>query len=743
MENILRDCAEKLLSAANSIVSAPSANSTQSSTPAPVVPAEPSSSSTFTPVITTTTNVPPTPTTTSYTALLEHRRLFGYRPPASTSRIGRQSHVMRSSARNMTAPYTKKSLAKNTFTRAFVCLSEVNKFCPPNAAERIRLSLSGLGEQTITFLKDGDAAHVHEKFLETFPNLVKGGGYEIMRTSDGNSKRLIDVPCPRGGYDVKFLKSALGQAKGYLRPLQKDIHLDNVTEMAQDLDCSPKVACVNCNEEIVMSAMRDHQQTCGGGPSGCQPTVSDRHSIQASIVDYMQSDHIVDQEAITILKNMFPETDTGLLSTACIEAVGDVNKAVDIVLARVMGTSQEEEQSNHAITNTAVSHTIELFDSDDSSDDEELNHSIAFPLPSQNTGSTDILSILKSLGKNLRGPYLRITTDANTMLSDALATYKNPKFNGSRPLRVSFANQPAIDTGGVSREFFDKVYEKLANGDDEAFGLFEGPPTKLLPAYSSRIVFSGIMEAIGKMIAHSISQCGIGFSKLSPACYWYIVYGDISKAIPYAQLADVHDQEVAGCLQKVINATSIMDVDDLNRDETFINILSDIGSTSILSLQNKDEIALCHFALNKRKVSLDQLKDGLKINGVLEAIMQHPEIMAPLFLWKEECINAEFVKSKLRFPEGCGDHVVKHLLLHFIDECREQELENFLSFTTGTVSVAGLRSITVKFDKSDGEIFASTCLKMLHLPNDVQFYDDFKEALKAVIMDHGTSFNTP
>lgn len=91
----------------------------------------------------------------------------------------------------------------------------------------------------------------------------------------------------------------------------------------------------------------------------------------------------------------------------------------------------------------------------------------------------------------------------------------------------------------------------LANGDNDGLRVFEGPPKRLLPTYSSRIVFSGIMEAIGKMIAHSVSQCGIGLSRLSPVCYWYIVYGDISKAISFAELSDVHDPEVAACLHKV------------------------------------------------------------------------------------------------------------------------------------------------------------------------------------------------
>lgn len=253
MENVLRDCAERLISAANSIVSIP-AGQTPTSTPVSGgtnVPAN-CASNTSTPSsaipVSSGISIPVAPhvpaalgvqTPTSSSALEEHRRLFGYRPPAATSR-SRQSHVSRAasanytSVRNITTPYSKKILKKNTFTKAFVCLSKVNQRSPPNAAERIRLSLAGLGEQKVTFLKNGNSSHVHEKLLETFPSLLAGGGYEILRTSDGNSKILIDVPCPPMGYDVNFLRSALGQAKGFLRPLQQDIKL-NDNEVTQVL----------------------------------------------------------------------------------------------------------------------------------------------------------------------------------------------------------------------------------------------------------------------------------------------------------------------------------------------------------------------------------------------------------------------------------------------------------------------------------------------------------------------------
>ena len=265
MENIMRDCAERLISAANGIVSFP-AGQTPASTPVHGginVPANgasatstivqlplpssaiPVSSGTPTPVAPPVPAAPGVQTPTLSSALQEHRRIFGYRPPAATR--SRQSHVSRAASasytnvRNITTPYSKASLKKNTFTKAFVCLSKVNQCSPPNAAERIRLSLAGSGEQKITLLKNGNSSHVHEKLLETFPSLMGGGGYEILRTSDGNSKTLINVPCPPMGYDVNFLKSALGQAKAFLRPLQQDIKLND-----------NQVAQVRCTSAIIL-----------------------------------------------------------------------------------------------------------------------------------------------------------------------------------------------------------------------------------------------------------------------------------------------------------------------------------------------------------------------------------------------------------------------------------------------------------------------------------------------------------
>ena len=95
------------------------------------------------------------------------------------------------------------------------------QLCLLSTSECIELTLNGLGEKKITFLKEGNAGDVHEKIIQCFPALHTG--YEILRVGDGRSKDLWLIPMPQNGFTVPYLKSVLGQAKGYLRPLQQDI----------------------------------------------------------------------------------------------------------------------------------------------------------------------------------------------------------------------------------------------------------------------------------------------------------------------------------------------------------------------------------------------------------------------------------------------------------------------------------------------------------------------------------------
>lgn len=112
------------------------------------------------------------------------------------------------------------------WSHRFVCLSDSEDCQTPNLDYKIVLKNAGLGEAEIAFQKDGNAEHFHQKLLETFPKLKDCGGYEVLRTAERSSHKLVVIPCPREGYSISVLKECLNQAKGYIRPVQSDLSLE-------------------------------------------------------------------------------------------------------------------------------------------------------------------------------------------------------------------------------------------------------------------------------------------------------------------------------------------------------------------------------------------------------------------------------------------------------------------------------------------------------------------------------------
>ena len=87
-------------------------------------------------------------------------------------------------------------------------------------------------------------------------------------------------------------------------------------------------------------------------------------------------------------------------------------------------------------------------------------------------------------------------------------------------MRVSIRGQPAIDAGGVRRQFFSVVFSQLAK--PSANGLFEGVSCRLRPAFKASSLSFGMLSTLGKMIGHSILLDGQGFPFLSEFCYHYL-----------------------------------------------------------------------------------------------------------------------------------------------------------------------------------------------------------------------------
>ena len=90
-----------------------------------------------------------------------------------------------------------------------------------------------------------------------------------------------------------------------------------------------------------------------------------------------------------------------------------------------------------------------------------------------------------------------------------------------------------------------------------------------------------------------------------------------------------------------------------------------------MQMANKDEIVqfiMCHFVLNKRKVMLDHLHEGLKILGVLDEMKARPMLFEPFFVYHEGSVTPERLKEVLIFPDA-GEHKdQKDMFIRFIEE---------------------------------------------------------------------------
>ena len=132
-------------------------------------------------------------------------------------------------------------------------------------------------------------------------------------------------------------------------------------------------------------------------------------------------------------------------------------------------------------------------------------------------------------------PRIKVPVDADSAWSDLVAYYKGADNYDCR-IRIVLSNSPAVDTGGIRRQIYTQVYADFST--NRHIKLFDGPPGYLRPACTAIVRSSGLLKLLGKMLAHSIYQDGIGFPYLSPITYWYLIGGE-NMAIQYASTKDL------------------------------------------------------------------------------------------------------------------------------------------------------------------------------------------------------------
>ena len=147
---------------------------------------------------------------------------------------------------------------------------------------------------------------------------------------------------------------------------------------------------------------------------------------------------------------------------------------------------------------------------------------------------------------------LDVVVDRNTdILKQMLRKYKNPSFDITKRLCVEFVDEVGIDAGGVSREFFHLLMERLKQGPGGAINVFEGLAGHLVPIHNYDVLSGGLLILAGKMILHAILNDCNGVPGISRAVVSYISTGSRDSAVEYITLEDIPDPDLKEKLTQV------------------------------------------------------------------------------------------------------------------------------------------------------------------------------------------------
>ncbi len=128
-----------------------------------------------------------------------------------------------------------QKVEKSHWEHEFICLASCGQLAPPTSMNKVNLIRAGLGPKKMPFLDFGEPFEFHDELISAF--LRDAGGYELLRTQQHSTRELFVISPPSGGYTVEYLHHIVGQAKVFIRPIQKDLFLDPLVDDNDDLVC--------------------------------------------------------------------------------------------------------------------------------------------------------------------------------------------------------------------------------------------------------------------------------------------------------------------------------------------------------------------------------------------------------------------------------------------------------------------------------------------------------------------------
>jgi len=125
---------------------------------------------------------------------MELRRLFNW-----TSSGSRRTGEKRKAGQTSSTNKGKKRKRSVTWTHTYICLAHPDDDTAPTSMERAALKLAGLGEKRFPVDATCTSQEFYDEILIQFPKIRDGGGYELLRVSEGGGRMLEVIPHPDGG----------------------------------------------------------------------------------------------------------------------------------------------------------------------------------------------------------------------------------------------------------------------------------------------------------------------------------------------------------------------------------------------------------------------------------------------------------------------------------------------------------------------------------------------------------------
>ncbi|KAI9520648.1 hypothetical protein NQZ68_015567 [Dissostichus eleginoides] len=257
--------------------------------------------------------------------------------------------------------------------------------------------------------------------------------------------------------------------------------------------------------------------------------------------------------------------------------------------------------------------------------------------------------------------------------------------------------------------------------------IFEGPPQSRYLVYNAAAIREDEYFMAGKMIAVSIVHGGPGPHFISRDLVNHIA----GQAGFCAHVTDVTDDEIGRALSEIELAHSLKSLQDVLLKHS--SMLQTAGCfRHVSSVEEKHTVVaeyLTWYTIGRNHSVIERFKDGLASLHFLDALCQHPSVLAPVLCHTDKRLTSVEVERLFLpqlSPAGSNRKTTETVALSFwadyLMDCEEQgpvSLEELFMFITGlkTQPPAGMTPHPcVTFSQETIYPMANTCANTITLP---------------------------